>query len=110
MIGLYLAALAIVGCPLALLVYALLRDGLSVRWSLDVRPGGDAPPPEPRAPRARTLTHAAPAARARRTAEPYVEPYAAPHPPQTDAHPHGLGTWGTTTDADVAPSRRTGDS
>lgn len=96
MIGLYLAALAVVGCPLALLAYALLR-GVSVRASLDVRPG-DAPPPEPRPPRARTQTHAAPRARG---GAPKIPP-----PPED--------TWdGTTPTPETgvpAPQRRSGDS
>ena len=96
MIGLYLAALAVVAFVGALVTYALLR-GVSVRGSLDVRPG-DAPPPEPRPPRARTQTHAAPAARSRRTADP-AQSYTTPHPPPDSAHPHAMGTWSTETPA-----------
>lgn len=109
MIGLLLAALAIVAFVGALVTYALLR-GVSVRGSLDVRPG-DAPPPEPRTPRARTQTQAAPAAHPRRTAD-LAQSYATPHPPPDGAHPHALGTWGTTTPETgvTAPPRRTGDS
>lgn len=109
MIGLYLAALAVVGCPLALLAYALLRlldaaRGEGVEASARLRVG-------PR--RERVQTQAAPAARSKRPppADP-AQSYTAPHPTPDAAHPHALGTWGTTTPETgvAAPPRRTGDS
>jgi len=60
-IGLWLVALAVVGLPLGLVAYALLR-GVRVRIDVDVRPINEQPSPPAR--RERVLTRAAPRANA----------------------------------------------
>lgn len=103
MIGLYLVALAVVGVPLGLVAYALLR-GVRVRVDVDVRPLGDeAPPPR----RERTQTRAAPRATGRRPSADPAQTYDTPHPQADAQHPHALGTWGTTTPETGVPRRTT---
>ena len=64
----------------------------------------------------RGVTGAHPAARKRANTRgekrDTAQSYTAPHPPPDAAHPHALGTWGTTTPETgvPAPPRRTGDS
>ena len=97
LLPLYVVALAVVR-----LLDAARSEGVEASARLRVGPR-----------RERVQTQAAPAARSKRPppADP-AQSYTTPHPPQTDAHPHALGTWGTTTPETgvPAPHRRTGDS
>ena len=102
MIGLYLAALAVVGPLLGLVAYALLR-GVRVRVDVDVRPVGDTTPPPAR--RERVPTRVTPRAKGRTAAPDPAQTYDTPHPTADAAHPHSLGTWGTTTPETGVPRR-----